>query len=389
MRPIDRFTVKNAEKTSFDAGVFVMFYEPIIERDGLALYQLLRVVKKGRLSDLLNHLNFGLTDLALALDKLSAVKLLDIYDNHGEFEIACHSHLTPEQFLADGLYRQLLADKIGLAALEKLVPTADFSGQLMSKRFSDIYRVSDFAEMPKITDKGFNLATFKVTMLDKNLHFADETKDTLALYALAEKFDLDWYDLFKVAEATQNGDSTLNTANMSRWLITQNQKQPRVTDFSKAEQDLIRTAKAEKPELLLAQIKKRRFDGHPTQKEKQLLQRLARDGVTAELQNMLIIYFLEIRGYSNISDYIEEQANRWKKEGITSAVLAVKWLATFQSKQAEKALKKATPPKKTAPVGKKTPEWSDPDYKNQTSLAQQNELEKIKRQALENLNGGE
>ena len=34
MRPIDKFTVKNADKTSFDAGVFVMFYQPIIGRDG-------------------------------------------------------------------------------------------------------------------------------------------------------------------------------------------------------------------------------------------------------------------------------------------------------------------------------------------------------------------
>ena len=44
---------------------------------------------------------------------------------------------------------------------------------------------------------------------------------------------------------------------------------------------------------------------------------------------------------------------------------------------------------KAAPVGSKTPDWYDPDYKNETSLDQQAELEKIKRQALDKMNGGE
>jgi replication initiation and membrane attachment protein len=55
---------------------------------------------------------------------------------------------------------------------------------------------------------------------------------------------------------------------------------------------------------------------------------------------MLIIYFLEIRGYSNVSDYIEEQANRWKKDQVTSAELAVKWLASYQRNQTEKVQQK-------------------------------------------------
>ena len=394
MRPIDKFTVKNADKTSFDVGVFVMFYQPIIGRESFALYQLLRVFPnhQGRLSDLLNHLDYGLNELMSSFDQLSALHLLDIYEDHGELTLDLKSHLTPELFLADGLYKQLLTDKIGQPAVDKLVRDSDFSGQKISKKFSDVYRVAEIPETPVISvpaDTKLDIAAFKTAMQNQGVQFANETKDTLSLYALADKFDLDWYKLFKIAETTKNADQTLNTANISRHLIAQNQKQPRLLDFSKAEQALIRTAKSEKPEALLSQIKKRRFDGHPTQKEKQLLVRLSRDGVALEIQNMLIIYFLEIRGYSNVSDYIEEQANRWKKDQVTSAELAVKWLASYQRNQTEKVQQKTKTQPKAAPVGSKTPDWYDPDYKNETSLDQQAELEKIKRQALDKMNGGE
>lgn len=394
MRPIDKFTVKNADKTSFDAGVFVMFYQPIIGRESFALYQLLRVFPnhQGRLSDLLNHLDYGLNELMSSFDQLSALHLLDIYEDHGELTLDLKSHLTPELFLADGLYKQLLTDKIGQPAVDKLVRDSDFSGQKISKKFSDVYRVAEIPETPVISvpaDAKLDIAAFKTAMQNQGVQFANETKDTLSLYALADKFDLDWYKLFKIAETTKNADQTLNTANISRHLIAQNQKQPRLLDFSKAEQALIRTAKSEKPEALLSQIKKRRFDGHPTQKEKQLLMRLSRDGVALEIQNMLIIYFLEIRGYSNVSDYIEEQANRWKKDQVTSAELAVKWLASYQRNQTEKVQQKTKTQPKAALVGSKTPDWYDPDYKNETSLDQQAELEKIKRQALDKMNGGE
>ncbi|MDR1606575.1 MAG: DnaD domain protein [Streptococcaceae bacterium] len=394
MRPIDQFIVENVECTSFDAGAFSLYYQPIISLDGFALYQLLRVFphQKGRLSDLLNHLDYGLTDLANGFDKLSALKLVNIYDDHGILTIVLNSPLTPELFLADGLYRQLLIDRIGQPAVARLQGQTTFSGKEISKKFSDVYRVTPLAEeqlTPVVSNSGLDLSTFKTAMQQQGLQFLDETKDTIALYALADKFGLDWYQLFKVAEETQNADHSLNTANLSRRLITQNQKQPRLTDFSKTEQAIIRTAKAEQPENLLAQIKKRRFDGHPTQKEKQVLVRLARDGVSSEIQNMLIIYFLDIRGYSNISDFIEEQANRWKKEAVTSAELAVKWLASYQTKQADKRAKKAKPPQKTAPVGSKTPDWYDPNYQNETSADQQAELERIKRQALGKMTGGD
>lgn len=396
MRPIDRFTVENAEKTSFDAGVFVLYYQPILGLEAFALYQVLRTFPghAGRLSDLLNHLDYGQNDLASGFERLSALGLLDVYDQHGEIILDLHSHLTPEIFLADALFKQLLIDKIGQPAVDLLVRKTQFSGQKQSKTFSDVYRVSQVQEVTQTLDpedSRLDMSAFKTAMTQQNIVFSDETKDTIALYALADKFGLDWYQLFKQAEETKNADQTLNTANLSRRLITLHQKQPRLLDFSKAEQSLIRTAKSEQPDRLLAQIKKRRFDGHPTQKEKQVLLRLSRDGVPAEIQNMLIIYFLEIRGYSNVSDFIEEQANRWKKEQVTSAELAVKWLSTYQSKQTEKSQKKAKSQTqaKTAPVGSKTPDWYEPNYKNETSEAQQAELEKIRQQALNKMNGGE
>ena len=289
MRPIDKFIVENNEKISFDAGVFVMYYQPILGLEGFALYQLLRVFpqQNGRLSDLLNQLDYGMNALELSIEKLSALKLMDIYDDHGRLTFVLHSHLTPEHFLSDPLYKQLLIDKIGQTAVDKLQLSNTFSGKNISKRFSDIYRVNDIqtpVEPSSQVTGSLDLSAFQAAMQQQGIQFSDETKDTLALYALSEKFGLDWYQLFKIAETTQNADQSLNTANMSRRLITLNQKQPRLLDFSKAEQALIRTAKSERPDSLLAQIKKRRFDGHPTQKEKQLLARLSRDGVADDIQ---------------------------------------------------------------------------------------------------------
>lgn len=396
MRPIDKFTCHNSEKISFDADIFVRYYQPLLGLNGFALYQFLRAFpsQTGRLSELLNQLDYGMNDLETSIDKLSALKLLDIYDDHGIIHFVLYSHLTPEVFLSDPLYKQLLIDKIGHTAVDKLMLSTEFSGKKTSKKFSDVYRVSELQEpetglSTKTVESKLDMAAFQVAMQQQGIHYFDETKDILALYALSEKFGLDWYQLFKIAEVTQNADRSINTANISRRIITQNQKQPKLVDFSKAEQSLIRTAKSGRPELLLSQIKKRRFDGHPTQKERQLLARLSRDGVSDEIQNMLIIYFLEIRGYSNISDYIEEQANRWKKDKITSAELAVKWLATYQSKQAEKTKQKIQPKKIAVPVGSQTPEWYEPAYKNETSEDQQAELEKIKRETLKKMNGGD
>ena len=396
MRPIDKFTCYNSEKISFDADIFVRYYQPLLGLNGFALYQFLRAFpsQTGRLSELLNQLDYGMNDLESSIDKLSALKLLDIYDDHGHIHFVLYSHLTPEVFLSDPLYKQLLIDKIGHTAVDKLMLSTEVSGKKTSKKFSDVYRVSELQEpatslSTQTGEQKLDMGAFQIAMQQQGIYYVDETKDILALYALSEKFGLDWYQLFKIAEVTQNVDHSINTANMSRRLITQNQKQPKLVDFSKAEQALIRTAKSGKPEVLLAQIKKRRFDGHPTQKERQLLARLSRDGVSDEIQNMLIIYFLEIRGYSNISDYIEEQANRWKKDKITSAELAVKWLATYQSKQAEKTKQKGQPKKTTAPVGSQTPKWYEPAYKNETSEDQQAELEKIKRDTLKKMNGGD
>lgn len=217
MRPIDKFIVKNNEKISFDAGVFVMYYQPIIGLEGFALYQLLRVFpqQNGRLSDLLNQLDYGMNALELSIEKLSALKLMDIYDDHGRLTFVLHSHLTPEHFLSDPLYKQLLIDKIGQTAVDKLQLSNTFSGKNISKRFSDIYRVNDIqtpVEPSSQVTGSLDLAAFQAAMQQQGIQFSDETKDTLALYALSEKFGLDWYQLFKIAETTQNGDQSLNTA---------------------------------------------------------------------------------------------------------------------------------------------------------------------------------
>ena len=40
---------------------------------------------------------------------------------------------------------------------------------------------------------------------------------------------------------------------------------------------------------------------------------------------------------------------------------------------------------KNAPPGSKTPEWYDPDYKNETTPESQKELERIKQESLDRM----
>ena len=41
--------------------------------------------------------------------------------------------------------------------------------------------------------------------------------------------------------------------------------------------------------------------------------------------------------------------------------------------------------KQNAPPGSKTPEWYDPDYKNETTPESQKELERIKQESLDRM----
>lgn len=113
MRAGDSFTMLNRGKTSFDAEAFRLLYLPIIGTDAFALYQLMLSFSTGRISHFLEYLNLGLNPFIEALDKLSGLSLVRVYDDHTSLYFEVKSPLNFENFLADDFYRQLLISRIG------------------------------------------------------------------------------------------------------------------------------------------------------------------------------------------------------------------------------------------------------------------------------------
>ncbi len=100
MRAGDSFTMLNRGKTSFDAEAFRLLYLPIIGTDAFALYQLMLSFSTGRISHFLEYLNLGLNPFIEALDKLSGLSLVRVYDDHTSLYFEVKSPLNFENFLA-------------------------------------------------------------------------------------------------------------------------------------------------------------------------------------------------------------------------------------------------------------------------------------------------
>ena len=142
MRAGDSFTMVNRGKTSFDAETFRLLYLPIIGTDAFALYQLMLSFSTGRISHFLEYLNIGLNPFVEALNKLTGLSLVHVYDDHTRLYFKVESPLNFEEFLADEFYRQLLISKIGENRVSGLSKTIEPKGKEISKKFHEIYKVS-------------------------------------------------------------------------------------------------------------------------------------------------------------------------------------------------------------------------------------------------------
>ena len=86
------------------------------------LYQLLRVFRRARFL-ILEYLDFGLNPFIEALDKLSGIGLVRVFDQQPGYLMEVKSPLTFEEFLADEFYKQLLISRIGENKVKALAKT--------------------------------------------------------------------------------------------------------------------------------------------------------------------------------------------------------------------------------------------------------------------------
>ena len=213
-------------------------------------------------------------------------------------------------------------------------------------------------------------------MARENLRFENEKEDLLVLFAISEQQNWTWYETYLLAKETAVGH-VISTKRMKQKL---NQK-PTESGFSNAEQTIIREAKSKSAMQFLAEIKKTKH-ATITRGERQCLQELANLGLLDEVINVILLLTFNKVDSANLNEkYALKVANDFSYQEVTSAEEAVLRIRERNQQPSKKA-------NQTATSKSNVPDWSNPDYKNETSVEKQAELEEQKRKLLAKLDQG-
>ena len=382
MKPNHQFSFLRNNAVSPDIAILTKLYLPILGREAVTLYLYLLSFgdnwqKQHLFSQILNHLDFGLNILEESFERLAAIKLVDLYQTDDHYLVQLHPTLTAEEFFSHNVYSRLLEKKIGEAAADALRPENP-SGEKLVKPFMQVFGME--AEQPRAVRKAndFDLEYFKQRMAQDNLRFANEKEDLLELFAIAEQKKWTWYETYVLARETAVSQ-VISTKRMKQKLA----QNPVEGQFSKQEQSIIQEAKRTSPMVFLAEIKKTR-QAAITRTERKLLLDLAELGLLDEVINVILLLTFNKVDSANLNEkYALKVANDFSYQKVTTAEEAV-------LKIRERNQQTNNRPAQVSSVSTKSnvPNWSQPDYKNETSAEKQAELEEQKRRLLAKLEGG-
>lgn len=383
MKPIDEFLYVRQNYLLPDTVSLMRFYLPIIGSDAAALYQYFisffdNGEKRHKFSEVLNHTQFGMARFEESLYILTAMDLLVFYRKDGLYYIKLLAPLTAEAFCKNAVYRNLLEQKIGQVALEYLKLDVPKDARDLSKKFSDVFGHTEQPQ-PKETVKSktdFDLDSFKHLMARDGLQFADEQTDAVALYVISEKYKLTWYETYLLAKETAS-QHKISTKRM-QLKKEQAKRDDTVSQFSKEEQIIIHEAKSDRPEIFLAKIKKTRHAAI-TADERKLLADLAEMSFLDEVINVMVLYTVSKTNSANLNKrYLMKIANDFAYQKVASAEQAVEKMRAFSERKTSQNQGKTK-------AKSNVPEWSNQDYKNETTADEQARLDEIKRQTLARL----
>lgn len=382
MNPIDDFLFLKHNRVSYDSTTLIQLYYPIMGSDALAVYEyLVAFFDNGahthKFSELLNHLQFGMKRLEEALVMLTALDLLVLYQTRDSYILKIKPALGNETFLADPVYRRLLELRIGEIAVSELEVSIPENARDISKTFSDVFN-SEIQNQPKSskTDPTFDLVSFQRLMTRDGLSFSENEKmDVIGLYAFADKYKMNWFEVYGLANETAiNRKISLKRMEAKKQQPSQSQVDG---DFTNSELVVIQQAKSLSALDFLKVIKSSR-KAVVTKAERNLLEDLAQMSFLDEVINILVLYTFNKTKSANLSKpYLMTLANDFSYRGIgtaEAAVVALRHSPEIQKKNAAKPIKKSN-----------VPEWSNPNYKNETSQEELAKLEAEKRQLLEKL----
>lgn len=382
MKPTDRFTYLAHNWLSPNQQALHRLYLPIMGPTALALYHYFVTffddgAREWSVSHLLDQLQLPAQDLSKALDYLTALSLLELYQESrtGTYLIQLKAPLATEDFLANPAFRALLEKALGTQAVADLEWQVPADLIKLSKSFSAVF--SSLVEPdPSVKKPAFDLVHFKQRMTQDGLRFAKEQDDVLALYDLAERFKLDWLALYQLAKAT-----SYQRVIYPKRILSQKEREGQATveDLSPQEKALLREVRAHDPEILLAQLKKK-YQASLLESERRLIGELVAKNLLDEVINVIIMYSLRKTNSANLNrTYVLKLANDFVFKKINSAEAALIYLRVGpkQTSQTKKPIKQATQ--------SNVPKWSNQDYQNQTSADEKARLEAIKQERLAQL----
>ena len=168
-----------------------------------------------------------------------------------------------------------------------------------------------------------------------------------------------------------------------RQKLTQEPQEKGKDEFTPQERAIIREAKNKTSRQFLAGIKKAR-KAVVTQSERQVISDLARLGLLDEVINVILLFTFNKVASANLNEkYALKVANDFSYQKVTTAEEAVLKIRERNQQSQNRPAKSGQGSTKS-----NVPDWSQPDYKNETSAEKQAELEEQKRRLLAKLEGG-
>lgn len=368
MKPSDVFVYIKTSPFIPDMISLSQCYQPIIGVDALAIYYHLYSFVDGgqgryKWTSILNHMSIGMNRLTEALDRLTAMDLLQIYQYEDCFGLALQEPLTVQKFLAKPLYKNLLMKKIGETTVDSLMISINQKEQNISKTFSEVFT---YDGQPKIVferQTEFDWSAFKAMMAKDQLFFQDESEDIIGLSHIAEQAGWTWLETYRQAKATAIG----HTISIKRLQQSRQISSSDISDLTVQERAVVSEAKT-KSSLAFLTILKDRRKAAVTMSERNCLSDLANLGLLDEVINVVVLYTFNKVDSANLNEkYALKLGNDFSYRGISNAEAAVLYLRELKSSQTLSKTKQV--PKTNVPAWSKEEVQQEQTQEGQAKLA--------------------
>lgn len=377
MKANQPFTFLPNHPVSPDYSALSICYLPIIGQEAFVVYAcLVSLYDNGAtshtFSQLLNHTGKSMKVVAHALEVLSAIDLLIMYQRQEDISLVLKAPLSQADFLAKDLFRRLLINRIGEPAVDEMMPHTIEGAQLINKQFSDVFGMDGRLNDPPQPQPVVTLEVFQKLMERDKLRFKDDNTDSIALYHLSQQHQLSWPDLYALAKQTAV-HKTISIERMGKALLTS--QKGHVSGLTDQEKAVVEACRSMEPASFLLALKQQKGKAIVLPQEQRTMANMAEDlGMLDETINVIISYSVKRRDDNNLNhDFAMRVANTLSGKGVITAEEAIKELRFASDK---------TPSRRYKSEKGNIPEWSKEVASHEKTKDGQAQLEAIRKELL-------